>query len=702
MVMIAYCRIMFKTRSRIIRIFLFPLFLCLYACAVPQAPVFEKDGKRYGVVRGNFTDRWYDYYERALSYMDGGFYHEALLDLEVATRKRPEEKRWANTYGMHFMDYFPHRETGISHYFLGNYDAAKSELEISFAQVPSAKARFYVDEVRRQIMLWEKMEKSKPHLVLEYPLSTRDDPVTISGVAKDERYVSEIILSGEKVLLEASDRVIAFKKDLALMQGRNQIEVIARNLLGGEEKRTVLIHVDRSGPVIIVEKFLPGVEIQGYLCDESGIGSFAVNGKQQYVPLKNDAFYVFLEPSMTDITLLAVDKLGNETRGSVTSKTMTSRNGFEGLSNKLLLAENISDSTTDSGLRLSNSLNDRPEVILKGWPEEETVFRKNVDIEGQVKAESKIRELTIQVESKSKKYPAINKLPDLHKTGRIISFSQSVSLEPGRNTIIVRARDMSDRETIKKIIVIREIPGALQLGCRYSLMMCPFDSREWEKDLGVFHHIFSRIPVFSRSPRFMETRNRAWFQHILLDDFRSKKRFQVMAQNELKSRLDEYNLKSIAVTPFEQEALENPHALLFGNTCVDRNGIEITARLVDLQTFEEIVTKDVYAKSSDDSALGSMAKELSDKFHNALPLASGKIAEITKEKIYVFFESGKVEEGWPLILYREEAPRHNPVTGMSLGSDTKIIGSATMGKNETISLNASQPEISKGNRVINR
>ncbi|MCK5504505.1 MAG: hypothetical protein KAJ10_05055, partial [Thermodesulfovibrionia bacterium] len=334
------CVLMHKKRYKKIQIGLIPLVLLqllwVYACAVQQGPVFEKDGKRFGVVRGNFTGQWYDYYERALSYIDGGFYDEALLDLDVAIKRRPDEKRWANTYGLHFMDYFPHRETGIIHYFLDNYDAARSELELSWAQEPSAKARFYLDEVRRHIMLREKKDISKPSLALKYPQKTRDDPVTISGVAKDEQYVAEIILFGEKILMESSEQMISFEKALSLMQGRHKIEVIARNLLGGEEKLTIFIHVDRSGPVIIIDKFVPGVVIQGYLYDESGIKSFIVNGTENNVSVDNDAFNIFLKPDMRDITLSAIDKLGNETRATLTSETITSRKRFQTVSHNLL------------------------------------------------------------------------------------------------------------------------------------------------------------------------------------------------------------------------------------------------------------------------------------------------------------------------------------------------------------------------------
>ena len=58
----------------------------------------------------------------------------------------------ARTYGMHFIDYFPHRELGIVYYEMRKMDAAKKELELSLVHFPTAKARFYLDRVRKALI----------------------------------------------------------------------------------------------------------------------------------------------------------------------------------------------------------------------------------------------------------------------------------------------------------------------------------------------------------------------------------------------------------------------------------------------------------------------------------------------------------------------------------------------------------------------
>ncbi len=143
-----------RKRLQILILFLVSLILLsLCQCAVQSAgPVYTKDGKEYGKIGGAFRHKWWNYYERGLSYADGEFYKEAQADLREAVRQRDKDQRMARTYGMHFIDYFPHRELGIVYYQLGNSGLAKEELDLSLRQFPSAKARFYLDRVRKALI----------------------------------------------------------------------------------------------------------------------------------------------------------------------------------------------------------------------------------------------------------------------------------------------------------------------------------------------------------------------------------------------------------------------------------------------------------------------------------------------------------------------------------------------------------------------
>jgi tetratricopeptide (TPR) repeat protein len=80
---------------------------------------------------GTFRGKWWNYYERALESAEKGDWDAALSDLNAAIDKRDKDQRNARTYGMHFVDYFPHRELGIAYFNKGDLANAAKELEDS-------------------------------------------------------------------------------------------------------------------------------------------------------------------------------------------------------------------------------------------------------------------------------------------------------------------------------------------------------------------------------------------------------------------------------------------------------------------------------------------------------------------------------------------------------------------------------------------
>ena len=219
-----------KLSSHLLILCCLPMLSIWYCAGPPSKPAYVKDGTEYGKVQGSFRHRWWNYYERGLSFQEGRFYSEAILDLKGAIQQREKDQRMARTYGMHFIDYFPHRELGIVHYEMGNLEAAKEELEVSLRQYSSAKARFYIDQVRKKLIEREGRDVPPPRLGLDLKdpeVWTRDDPVILSGVAEDEHYVSDITIGAAPLFMEGSEKRISFREALNLSQGSHYIEVKA-------------------------------------------------------------------------------------------------------------------------------------------------------------------------------------------------------------------------------------------------------------------------------------------------------------------------------------------------------------------------------------------------------------------------------------------------------------------------------------------
>ena len=223
-----------KNRKIYIFISLMIVFFMFTPVPCSYSKVLIRDGKEYGKIKGAFRNRWWNYYERGLSYLEGEFYQEAIADFKNALKQRAEDKRMARTYGMHFIDYFPNREMGLAYYLSGDYDNAEKYIETSMGQQPSAKARFYYDKILKHTFLKKNLPPSTPGISVDLErdvLWTNADPIIISGYAEDDRFISKLKIAGKKLFIEAAQKKIDFKENLKLEQGRHDIEITAARLI---------------------------------------------------------------------------------------------------------------------------------------------------------------------------------------------------------------------------------------------------------------------------------------------------------------------------------------------------------------------------------------------------------------------------------------------------------------------------------------
>jgi len=638
-------------KNRILILFILIIIL-LYGCATIPCPVFTRDGKEYGKV-ANFHGDWDDYYQCGTSYIEGGFYPYAIWAMDHSIAQRYRDQRKARTYGLHFIDdYFPHREKGLVYYLTGDYENALSELELSLSHEASEKAYKIRDEVIKKLM--EKESVSKPDFVLisdksqepyifhkesddSYLIRTKNDPVVISGIAEDEQYVSEIILKdkqffqdGKPIFLDHSDKKIKFREDLELYQGKFDMKLTARNLRGGERSINLVIHVDRSGPMITLTEYKQDVGIQGWLYDESGIGELIADGKIISVPKEKEVFFTI--PLIPDMKITAKDKLGNET------ETYLHKDNIALISSPILLAQN--SETTEAETKTLR-VYDPPEIRLQGLCDKQTSFSERISVQGEVNSRSDITELYI------------NNLSVLNRTGTDILFNHSADLNPGENTIEIKASNKSG-VSVRKIFVIRKIPEIYKIDYRYRLAVYPFIyTAEISKDL-------------LSSDKFLK-------------EFTDRNRFQIHIREDTEELSEKSHISC--------------HATLVGLVNESVNGVEIVARMVDIQNGEILTIEDSYTESKDRASLELMLERLTEKIHRKFPIIMGVIADITFwGNIIVIFEE-EVREKSPFIIYQDKIPEC-----INCSPDNEIIAYECINIGKCgISLNRSPRE---GDRVI--
>lgn len=705
----------------------------LAGCSVHSDRTYTRDGKVYGTVSGAFRERWWNFYERGLSYAEGEFYQEALFDLREALKQRDKDQRMARTYGMHFLDYFPHRELGIVYYSLGNMEAALQELEVSISQYPSSKARYYLDQVRKALIELEGKEVEPPKISLSLKESefwTRDDPVVLSGVVEDEHYISDIQINRKALFIEGAQKQIIFKEALGLSQGEHLIEIRAKNLPGKVSRQQVIVHVDREGPVITLEELKleqsgqkgqeGTVTIQGSVFDESGILDLRINGES--IPLQDGPESVFtkkLNTSRPELELIAHDRLGNKTatRISLTASSSTLKQAVmlaSADSSLHLIAQGFpfSGPIQDSPLRIRDCTGEpcvRAMFIVQGFPFSRLNRRVGTahrfvtrNMVGNAQPTNLLMLASIlgpkdtqppeiilrdwsesQVVFLPKIYLegevrddrmieslTINQKSILRRKGKRVFFSYLADLNKGENMITVEARDEAKNKAIRKIKVIRQVPKALQLAERLSLTVLPFEQQ-------------GPVSEFSLA-----------FQDHLIYALIRKNRFRIVEREQLDTILQEQNLSSTRVidqaTAIRLGRLAAAQSVITGRIIEGRAGLEIVARLIDTETSEILAIYDVYDEVKDVPALRNLAEGLSLKLLRDFPLLDGNVVDHKGNYIFTDLGAAKIGPQKRLIVYREEPLKH-PVSGKILGSDNLILGRARV--------NQVMPEISKGEIV---
>jgi TolB-like protein len=625
-------------------------FLFLWGCAGhPEQKTYVKDGVEYGKVKGTFRHRWWNYYERGLSFQEGRYFQEAAGDFKEAIQGRDKDQRMARSYGMHFIDYFPHRELGIVYYEMGDLELARGELEVSLAQYPSAKARYYLDRVRKGLIERRGAKGESPLLSLDFETDevwTRDDPVLVSGVAEDEQYVSEILLGGVPLFLEGSEKRAVFKKALKLSDGVHPLEIEARNLAGGSVRHPLLIHVDRQGPTISVEAFEfheegkgTSVTVKGSVYDEAGVDVLRINGREMVTRRQPEVLFseeVAGDRGLLDLT--ARDRLGNETRAGIPLSPHT------GNQKAVLLSCAVSGPNIPLLAGLFGDRDIRPPVIeLKGWTEEQIVYLKKIYIEGRVRDENSVTSLTI------------NGTPLLNRKGRYIFFNHLEELREGRNTISVVAGDEAGNTAKKEIVVEMHTPQALRLEERMRVTVLPFEQKG------------------------MVSKPSLSFQDNLIHALITQNRFQVVERDLLDLILQEQKLSQTELidrgTALKVGKLLTAQSIITGSVIETLQGIEFVARLVDTETSEILATEDAYGEVKDLPGLRTLAEGMAIKFHRDVPLVEGVILEKKGKSVFIDLGQNKIRFQRRIIVYKEEPVRH-PLTGRVLGADYEVTGRA--------------------------
>ena len=272
---------------------------------------------------------WWNFYTRGIEFSRRNEWDNAIRDLETAMGKRKgaifpdnQEKRRAKTYGLHFLDnYFPHRELGVCLFHQGRFDAAEAELLVSLKMLPSSRASFYLNQVRRERLSRQQEQPRAGRVRIDLPfpegtLFTRKPYIDLDGNATSPDYVSEISANGEALFVELAARSVLLRHRAKLSSGRQELVITARDLAGGETTWRRPVVVDLSGPSISIARdpSAPKQNVLLSVTDDYELATVTINGAQLTIlPGTSTVTQTVPLTGRRNVIVTATDRAGNST-----------------------------------------------------------------------------------------------------------------------------------------------------------------------------------------------------------------------------------------------------------------------------------------------------------------------------------------------------------------------------------------------------
>jgi len=587
-------------------------------CVIIKQPFLIKNNQRYCVVKGLFLGDWDDYYERALSCIEGEFYDQALHDLNHALNLRYYDKRVVNTYGKHYiMDYFPHREKGFIYYKKKDYQSAIKELEISLEHVVSSKAAYYLDQSIKARMIMENVPESVPQISMDQklPLRTRNDSVVISGTAIDSLYISDILLSKESIYLGAANQSVRFNKELFLPHGTYQFELTAVNLINKKSTKNIVIQVDKMAPIVSIKN--DGNFIEGIVYDTSGFVLYINNELIVKTNKKESSFKILRKNLSNQIHFFAKDQLGNETSVFIKRSEICGINYW--------IAQNSLNRASDTQPSMT-TLAKNESIIKTNLSHNQIVFNKDILISGSITGKNTVRRI------------AINNIDINTISGRIIFFNYPLSLKKGINEMYLEAFDIKNRRiAAKKLTVYYNLPEIYKIHNRYSATQHPFDHTDKLQKNILFQFYF--------------------LQHIM-----NENRFLLQIDYALEQMFKQNNL----FHEIEQKKKLFSNSFLLGTIYNSVHGYEVAVRVVR-QHRDILAAEDIYSERSDTKTLYNLSCILAAKIKNNFPMITGKVTRMSDSGfVAVFNKAEKIPTNWPMIIYEDLQAKSIHCTDMEI------------------------------------
>ena len=597
-------------------------------------PAYIRDGRQYGVYDGLWRARWWSYYGRGLSFVEGEFWDEAVQDLQKSIELRGmvvrevADQYLARTYGTHFVDFFPHRELGVVYYSQGKYDDAIRELDMSRSETDTAKARHFLDLARAALLSQTGADQTAPELdidPLSVPEATTAFEMRITGRARDDTYVAAISVGRQLVRIPIAEPTVEFDVTVPVERGTNMIVVEAIDLLGHTTSTTISIEGDHEGPALtivspnlLVPATASRIVLRGFVQDRSGVTSLRIGDDEVALSFVDglDGVFAFehnvsLQAGPNPILFECTDTLDNITRGVVTIYSQLQQ-AWRSEGTPIVYASYRQETlvpagaieTADLMLQVNRQTADGVAEIPEPWH----AYGPTAKI---VAGIFTAREATVTIESGTDQ-PIEDTVP-----AGMTMRTYTLKLAQGENLVRVEASSGDSVQT-HEMTIIRHPVG--------------IDNMAWRLQVAVLPPGCS---VERAAPPQSSPLIRTLFQQALFD----WERFNIIERDRLDAVLLEQDLSLAGLTDprsaIRVGAMVAAEALIITDVRETDKDVQVIQRVVDTETSLILAMKDAYCENKEYDTIRIRLSELVQDICREFPLIEGQVVRTEGKEVFV-------------------------------------------------------------------
>ena len=539
------------------------------------------------------------------------------------------ERRRAKTYGLHFLqDYFPHRERGVCLYRLGELAEAEREFEESLRQLPTGRAKYFLNQVRRhQLQQGGTPPPPKIELDLDAPDGVwyvNTPAIELRGRIRSPHRISRVAVNGARQFIELAEEAYELDREVRPGSGERELTVQASDLLGRESVWRKRVVVDLRGPAISVSRSSgpDGVRARVDITDNVGLASVTLDGAPRVVaPGAREATLTVPVGKGTRAEVKARDAAGNTTvlelKGDELSRAF--RESFErypdrqlawagttGPRREVLLAD--AGGLFRAALAATEEADTLPPELTLVPDVGETVRVSSASYLVDVEAEDKgvLDSLVFAIDGAEQPV-------DLRgKNAKIQRMTQRFELAEGKNGIEIRAKDRAGNVRVRRFEVHRVPTASSDEELRMTAdVLPPEDGGPRELRRLDFYSLLMQALLQAERLNLVE-RDPAVFERGLL---------------ELKlsgSGLADYR-KVIEIGEMDPaEWLLKSRLRPWGGSAY-----EFVGEVVDVETGRPLVMVDVYLATADREHVRHQVGGFAEKLGQSLPTRSAEVASVS-------------------------------------------------------------------------